>query len=273
MTGGFYMATRNWHILCWNIRGLNATDNWNAVRYKIEESACSIVYLQETKKDFFDLAFIRKFAPRRFDKFEFVPSVGASGGILVLWASSSFPGTVLAKEPFALTLEFVSVHNLEIWNLTIVYGPCQQQARSEFVSWMRNISIQPDDDWLFLGDFNFYRSLENRNKPGGNVADTLMFNDIIGHLGLEELPLKGRAFTWSNMQQNPLLEQLDWFFTSVNWTHSFPNTLVLPLAKITSPVKSLLAPPFPSPISLGLRTFGLTIMVSWKLFKVVGLNQ
>lgn len=36
------------------------------------------------------------------------------------------------------------------------------------------------------------------------------------------------------MQQNPLLEQLDWFFTSVNWTTSYPNTMVLPLAKITS---------------------------------------
>jgi hypothetical protein len=124
MTGCFYMATRNWHILCWNIRGLNATDKWDAVRYKNEESACSIACLQETKMEFFDLAFIRKFAPRRFDKFEFVPSAGASGGILVLWASSSFSGTVLAKEPFSLTLEFVSVHNLEIWNLTTVYGPC-----------------------------------------------------------------------------------------------------------------------------------------------------
>jgi hypothetical protein len=36
------------------------------------------------------------------------------------------------------------------------------------------------------------------------------------------------------MQSDPLLEQLDWFFTSVNWTHAYPNTMVLPLAKITS---------------------------------------
>lgn len=61
-----------------------------------------------------------------------------------------------------------------------------------------------------------------------------MFNDAIGHLGLVELPLKGRAFTWSNMQQNPLLEQLNWFFTSVNWTNDFPLTEVIPLAKVTS---------------------------------------
>lgn len=33
------------------------------------------------------------------------------------------------------------------------------------------------------------------------------------------------------MQQDPLLEQLDWFFTSLNWITSYPNTMVLPLAK------------------------------------------
>lgn len=85
-----------------------------------------------------------------------------------------------------------------------------------------------------MGDFNFYRSLENRNRPGGNLTDTLIFNDAIDHLGLIELPLKGRSYTWSNMQANPLLEQLDWFFTSPNWTLNFPMTEVLPLAKINS---------------------------------------
>lgn len=45
---------------------------------------------------------------------------------------------------------------------------------------------------------------------------------------------KGRAYAWSNMQADPLLEQLDGFFTSVNWTLSYPSTQVLPLAKITS---------------------------------------
>ena len=65
------------------------------------------------------------------------------------------------------------------------------------------------EHWLFVGDFNFYRSLQDRNRPGGNLNDTLIFNDIIGHLGLVEITLKGRAFTWSNMQQSPLLEQLD----------------------------------------------------------------
>jgi hypothetical protein len=64
--------------------------------------------------------------------------------------------------------------------------------------------------------------------------DTMVFNNIISPLGLIELPLKGRSYTWSNMQEIPLLQQIDWFFTSVAWTTQFPLSLVLPLAKITS---------------------------------------
>jgi len=35
------------------------------------------------EKEHFDHAFIRKLAPKRFDSFDFVPSMGALGGILV----------------------------------------------------------------------------------------------------------------------------------------------------------------------------------------------
>ena len=62
----------------------------------------------------------------------------------------------------------------------------------------------------------------------------MLFNEIIGHLGLLELPLKGRSYTWSNMQQQPLLQQLDWFFSSSSWITSYPNTVVLPMARPTS---------------------------------------
>lgn len=81
------------------------------------------------------------------------------------------------------------------------------------------------------GDFNFTRSLDNRNLSGRDVNDIFLFNEIIGHLGLLELPLKGRSYTWSNMQENPLLEQLDWFFTTSNWISFYPNTVVLPWQK------------------------------------------
>jgi len=93
-----------------------------------------------------------------------------------------------------------------------VYGPCDEPDRTNFINWFRNHQVDDEENRIFLRDFNFYRSVENRNREGGNINDTLIFNDAIGQLGLVEVPLKGRSYTWSNMQINPLLEQLDWFF-------------------------------------------------------------
>jgi endonuclease/exonuclease/phosphatase family metal-dependent hydrolase len=87
---------------------------------------------------------------------------------------------------------------------------------------------------MLVGDFNFYHSVADINKLGGNVLDMNTFNSIISRLGIIEIPLKGQSFTWSNMQSDPLLVQLDWCFTSISWTVAIPNTLLVPLAKTTS---------------------------------------
>jgi exonuclease III len=86
---------RDWSILNWNIRGINSVDKCNAVKEKIEESACSIFCIQETKRSHFDHSYIKKLAPKRFNKFAFSPSDGASGDILIVWISSIFSGEVL----------------------------------------------------------------------------------------------------------------------------------------------------------------------------------
>jgi hypothetical protein len=181
-----------------------------------------------------DLQLIRNLAPKRFDCFDYCPAVGASAEILVCWTSKVYTACTIEKHSFAITLAMTSTHSLCSWNLVVVYGPCRQPSRDQFVNWLFNLSIDDDDLWLLIGDFNFYRYAENRNKSGGNIHDSLVFNNIISHLGLVELPIKGRSYTWSNMQAIPLLEQIDWFFTFVAWTTIFPSFLVLPLARITS---------------------------------------
>jgi hypothetical protein len=79
-------------------------------------------------------------------------------------------------------------------------------------------------DWLVVGDFYLYRNPEDRNKPGADSSEMQLFNEAISKLGLMELPLKGKWFTWSNKQLCPLLERLDWFFTSSCWTLNYPHS-------------------------------------------------
>lgn len=67
------------------------------------------------------------------------------------------------------------------------------------VHWLHDLDISPSALWLFVGDFNFYRYAENRNRDGPDMNDIFIFNEIISFLGLVELPIKGPVFTWSNV--------------------------------------------------------------------------
>lgn len=69
-------------FLSWNARGINSQAKWDSIRNKIDELACNIMSLQETKKKNFDDSYIKKFCPRHLNKFVFSPSNGASGGLL-----------------------------------------------------------------------------------------------------------------------------------------------------------------------------------------------
>jgi len=217
-------SSKAWNVLCWNIRGINADEKWTSLRNKIIECKCDIVTIQETKRESFDSTYIRKFCPNNFDSFCFLPSLGASGGILVVWKSSTFTGNMVFQNRFSISVEFISTHNNDRWVLTSIYAPCDDEGKAVFLDWFRNIHMPDDVDWLILGDFNLYRKPEDRNKPGAKAHDMLQFNDAISSLGIVEIPLHGRKFTWTNKQHPPLLERLDWFFSSQSWTLSYPNT-------------------------------------------------
>jgi exonuclease III len=137
---------RNWVVLSWNVRGVNATWKWDAVKNKILQSACDIVCLQETKKEMFDLHFLKNVCPSCFNCFEYLPSVGASGGILVAWKVSLFSRAKIYSNCYSLTVEFTSNHNDAKWILTCVYGPCTHEGKVAFINWFREIQMPNNVD-------------------------------------------------------------------------------------------------------------------------------
>lgn len=145
-TPSIVSMNRSWNILCWNIRGINSEGKWDALRNKIDESACTFFCLQETKKEWFDVQFVRKFSPKCFDKLDYVPSIGASAGILVGWSSSILEGMVIQKTHWAITISFTSKHNSDKWFISSVYGTCLEPKRTDFITWMKNLVIQDDEN-------------------------------------------------------------------------------------------------------------------------------
>lgn len=229
------MNCKSCNILCWNVRGINSDDKWRSIHDTISSINCDIVCLQETKRELFDHSYLRKFCPRRLDKFVYQPSVGASGGLIVIWNSSSYQGNVVFTMPYGIRVDFISQSSPDdSWKLINIYGPCQGELRTEFVNWLHDLDIGDDENWIVMGDFNFIRSTENRNLPGGDMNDILIFNEAISSAGLVELPLKGRAFTWSNMQNHPLLQQPDLVFISPSWILKYPHTELTALPKSIS---------------------------------------
>jgi len=62
---------------------------------------------------------------------------------------------------------------------------------------------------LIGGDFNIIRFACEKNKPGGVQRFSDMFNTLIDFHELRELVMTGGKFTWSNNQEDALLEKLD----------------------------------------------------------------
>lgn len=160
-------------------------------------------------------------SPSGFDSFEILPSIGASGGIITAQKSSVFSGQLVFQNNYAITARLTAKHNRDFWLLTNVYGPYTHDGKRDFIQWLKHYNISDDENWLLVGDFNLLRKPENRNKPGGDVNEMLFFNEAISYLGLIELPLFGRRYTQTNKQMSPLMEILDWFFTSNSWTSTY----------------------------------------------------
>jgi hypothetical protein len=234
MTSGPQNLHRSLKILSHNIRGINSNIKWNSLRNNIMYTNCDIICIQETKKESFDDSYIRRFCNRSFDKFAFGPSIGASGGFLTIWKGSHFDAEVIDQNSFGHTICFRTKLTNQTWWLANIYAPCTPHRREEFLSWFSSLEINDDKLWIFLGDFNMIRSPKNHNKPGGDHLRMINFNLAISQLGLLEIPLKGQAFTWSNMQRHPLLEKLDWCFVSQAWSVNFPATSALSLPRGTS---------------------------------------
>jgi hypothetical protein len=169
--------------------------------------------------------------PPSFDAFEYVSSIGASGGILTAWKISKFSGTVVFQNRYALSIEFTSTILGASWILTNIYDTCTMDERNNFFNWLNEVDMSEETEWLLVGDFNLMRRPSDRNKAGGNVQNMLDFNVAISNLRLEELKMLGNKCTWANIQSSPLLERLDWFSASVAWMAKYPGSYATTLIR------------------------------------------
>ena len=104
-----------------------------------------------------------------------------------------------------------------------VYGPNDHSLKPLFLQDICNVhdwcSSEP---WVLTGDFNMTRFMHERQGCEGNIIDMDLFNNLIPDLGLTDIPLGGRSFTWSNKRVMPAFANLDRFLISDVWDDTFP---------------------------------------------------
>ena len=72
-------------IFIWNVRGLNSPSKQQSVRTFVDSVGADIVCLQETNIQNISRGTIFAILGVTFEEFLFLPSFGASGGILLAW--------------------------------------------------------------------------------------------------------------------------------------------------------------------------------------------
>jgi hypothetical protein len=130
------------------------------------------------------------------------------------------------------------------WNLLVVYRAAQDENKIQFLSELSAFCSRSSEPILIGGDFNIVRYTEERNRTHALNRYSDMFNTLINFHELREIVMTGGLYTWSNNQEDPILEKLDTILASKEWEDIFPDTIVKKLprrSRIIIPSSYLLA--------------------------------
>ena len=88
--------------------------------------------------------------------------------------------------------------------------------------------------WCVEEDFNVIRRIFEKLGDSRLTFNMRCFDKFIRESGLLDPPLRNAAFTWSNMQVDPICKRLDRFLFSSEWDFFFSQSLQEALPRWTS---------------------------------------
>ncbi len=145
---------------------------------------------------------------------------------------------------FSLNLVLRRKADGSCFTISNVYGPTCDSLKSAFFQELRYIGTLSSGAWTVIGDFNVLLSSQDKNGPISSISEIMAFRDVIHGLGLFDLPLLNKSFTWSNGRRLPTLERLDRAFVSLDWHATFPCSTLRALPRPRSDHSPLLLSAF-----------------------------
>ncbi|CAL5070105.1 unnamed protein product [Urochloa decumbens] len=224
------MDAQNHNILVWNARGLNARCRRDNLREVVSSSNASIVCIQETKLSVISPFLVNEMLGSRFSSFAYLPSNGASGGILVACRGPEMSCSQLHIGSYSVSVLIDVVQPQAHWCLTSVYGPQSDEDKVLFLNELRSIQIQAGTPWMIAGDFNLLLDAADKNNLNINRRNMGRFRRFVDDMELKDVHLHGRFYTWSNGWARPTMEKLDRVLMNIEWELLHPFCLLQALS-------------------------------------------
>uniref|UniRef100_A0A2N9HYC0 Protein kinase domain-containing protein n=1 Tax=Fagus sylvatica TaxID=28930 RepID=A0A2N9HYC0_FAGSY len=152
------------------------------------------VCLQETKLMAVTQGLIRSLWRCRYVDWLSLDSVGASGGIILMWDKRVVDRVDVAIGNFSVSCRFREVATGFEWAFSGVYGPNRAVERSLMWEELAGIASWWEVPWCVGGDFNIVRYPSERVGATDFSPSMREFTDFIFSMGLLDLPMDGGNF-------------------------------------------------------------------------------
>ncbi|KAI9102180.1 hypothetical protein K1719_023690 [Acacia pycnantha] len=193
----------------------------------IRQSDPSILLLSETKTE--AESPFRCLAKLGFDEWDFVPSLGRSGGLLAAWRKDRVAVSVLCKNRQFINLRCL-VRDAPPIMITAVYSVPSPGLKQLLWDDLKNISGSVSEPWVVIGDFN--EVLLQAERVGGaavSLSRMQKFQDRVSGCLLSDLGFVGPRFTWRGPAMancNRLFERLDRALANSDFLAAFSDAKV-----------------------------------------------
>lgn len=178
----------------WNCRGISHPSTMRSLRGYVKSQKPSYVFVSKVKCC--NSVQIEKIVRSlKFNFFEFVPAIGKSGGLLLMWRQDLNIKVIVSSSSFINCMVFCN-HSPTSWQLTCIYGPPIPTHKQQFWNSLDNIGNSLKGPWLVIEDFNsILSSVEKlRGKAIASFSNGGLRRIMDDH-GLIDLGFEGHAYT------------------------------------------------------------------------------
>lgn len=210
-------------IISWNIRGMCSSVKKRFVKNLIKAQRPDFLLIQETKLDQLNDFQIKRLWYESEVQVVVAEAEGLSGGLITLWNAQVFRAVEVIVNRRFILIKGVFSANFPCIILN-VYAPNDMVARRSLWEEIMDLKARFTDSWCMGGDFN--EILDIHERIGCTRVDRGMqdFQDFINNMELQNVPMIGRSFTWSNFQAHNIQSRLDRFLLAQEWLDNFGVT-------------------------------------------------